>query len=164
MVGVGNMAPPPEAVNRRGEAWGDYVRGARVLIVGVSAATGACFAAVAGLSISAIAFPVRRFHAFSAVMAAAGVGLALTAFRAAIVGKTDQETAVASLHRGMLGALLALVAMVALLLMFKVDMQAFLAHAMGRRASTFTTYRLLAAAVLLGFGTGFVAGTRKPAA
>lgn len=137
------------------------MNGARVLIIGISAATGVCFAVLAGLSISAMAVPVRRFHVFSIVVAVVAICLGYLAFRAAMAGNTDEETAVASLRRGMLGALLALIVIVAFLLMFRTDTQGFLAHALGKPASSFTTFRLLTASVLLGFGTGFVVRVPK---
>jgi hypothetical protein len=49
-----------------------------------------------------------------------------------------------------------------LILMFGPDARGFLAHAVGKPTSSFTPIRLLAAAVLLGFGTGFV--VRLPSA
>ena len=131
---------------------------ARVLIVAISAATGACFAALAGLSISAMVLPVRRFHSFSLVIAVAAVCLGCVAFRAAIAGRTDEEAMAASLRRGMLGALIGLVAIIAVLLMFSAETHGYVAHALGRRTSSFTTFRLLVGAVLLGFGSGFVVG------
>lgn len=135
---------------------------ARILIVGISAATGACFAALAGLSISAMIAPFRRVQALSVVIAAVAIWLGYLAFRAATTGNTDKETAVASLHRGMLGALTGLIVVGAFLLLFRPDAQSFLAHALGQPAYSFTVFRLLVASVLLGFGTGFVA--RMPSA
>ena len=132
---------------------------ARVLIIGMSAATGTCFAILAGLSISAIAVPVRRFHVASIVVAAIAICLGWQAFRAAMTGVTDEkteETVVAPLLRGIVGAFVGLIFIVALLLMFGPDARGFLAHAVGKPTSSFTPVRLLAAAVLLGFGTGFV--------
>jgi hypothetical protein len=137
------------------------VTGARVLFIGISAATGVCFAVLAGLSISAMAMPVRRFHLFSVVIAVVAICLSLTAFRAAIAGNTDEETAVASLRRGIIGALIGLMVIVAALLLFRTDTQGFLAHALGKPASSLTTFRLLAVSVLLGFGTGFVVRVPK---
>ncbi len=64
----------------------------RVLIIGISAATGTCFAVLAGLSISAIAVPVRRFHVASIVVAAVAIFLGWRAFRAAMAGVTDEKT------------------------------------------------------------------------
>ena len=131
----------------------------------MSAATGTCFAILAGLSISAIAVPVRRFHVASIVVAAVAICLGWQAFRAAMTGVTDEkteETVVASLLRGIVGAFVGLIFIVALLLMFGPDARGFLAHAVGKPTSSFTPVRLLAAAVLLGFGTGFV--VRVPSA
>jgi hypothetical protein len=139
--------------------------GARVLIIGISAATGTCFAVLAGLSISAMAVPVRRFHVASIVLAAVAICLGWLAFRAAMAGVTDEETeetVVAPLLRGMVGAFVGLIFIGALLLMFGADARGFLAHALGKPTSSFTPFRLLAAAVLLGFGTGFV--VRAPSA
>ncbi len=116
---------------------------------------------LAGLSASAVVLPVRRFHAFSVVIAVVAVYLAYRAFRAAITGKADEETLAVSLIRGMIGAFVGLLVIVAFLLLFRPDTYAFLAHALGKPASSFTTARLLIASVLLGFGAGFV--VRMPA-
>jgi hypothetical protein len=139
--------------------------GARVLIIGISAATGTCFAILAGLSISAMAVPIRRFHVASIVVAAVAICLGWQAFRAAMAGVTDEkteETVIAPLVRGIVGAFVGLIFIVALILMFGPDARGFLAHAVGKPTSSFTPIRLLAAAVLLGFGTGFV--VRLPSA
>jgi hypothetical protein len=138
---------------------------ARVLIIGISAATGTCFAVLAGLSISAMAVPFRRFHVASIVVAAVAIGLGWQAFRAARAGVTDEETeetVVVPLLRGIVGAFVGLIFIVALILMFGLDARGFLAHALGKPTYSFTPFRLLAAAVLLGFGTGFV--VRVPSA
>lgn len=103
--------------------------------------------------------PVRRFHVASVVIALLATCLAYLAFRAAIAGKTDEDTVVASLRRGTIGALVALAIMVALLLMFGTDTRGFLAHALGKPASSFTSFRLLLAAVVLGFGGAFAVPT-----
>jgi FtsH-binding integral membrane protein len=136
--------------------------GARFLITGISAATGACFAALAGLSLSAMVLPVRRFHVFSIVIAVVAICLGYLAFRAATAGKTDEETVLGSLRRGLIGAFVGLIVIMAFLLMFRSATHAFLAHALGKPASIFTDFRLLLASVLLGFGTGFV--VRMPTA
>ena len=142
---------------------------ARVLIIGISAATGTCFAVLAGLSISAIAVPVRRFHVASIMVAAVAICLGWQAFRATMAGVTNEkteETVVVPLLRGVVGAFVGLIFIAALLLMFGVEARGVLAHAMGEPTSSFTPVRLLAAAVLLGFGTGFVirvpGATRQP--
>ena len=132
------------------------VRGARVLVIGISAATGACFSVLAGLSVSAMAAPFRRFQVFSVVIAAVAIAVGYLAFRAATTGHTDKVTAVESLFRGMVGAFIGLIVIIAFLLMFRPDSQRLLAHALGRPASSFTIFRLLVASVLLGFGAGFV--------
>lgn len=133
------------------------MNGARALIIGICAATGMCFAVLAGLAFRAAAFPVRRFHIASLVMTAAAVLLAYLAYRAAIAGRTDEDTLVAALRRGIMGGFIGLIVIIAFLFMFGADTQAFLAHALGQPASSFTTFRLLVASVLLGFGTGFAA-------
>jgi hypothetical protein len=137
----------------------NLLTGARVLSIGISAATGTCFAIIAGLSISAMVVPIRRFHIASIVLAAVAICLGWLAFRAAMADVTEEETeegVVAPLVRGMVGAFVGLIFIVALLLMFGADARGFLAHALGKPTSSFTPFRLLAAAVLLGFGTGFV--------
>lgn len=128
----------------------------RSLIIVISAVTGVCFATLAGLSLSEMLFPVRGFHVISVVVAVASVLVGYLAFRAAIVGKTSAEALATSLHGGVLGALVGLVAIIVLIFLFRSDLPALLAHAIGKRASIFTEYRLLAAFILLGFGTGFV--------
>jgi hypothetical protein len=137
---------------------------AQVLIIVISAATGTCFAAIAGLSISAMAFPVRSFHVASIVLAAIGISIAWMSFRAAVRGFSEEETGealVTPLHRGILGAFVGFLVIVALLIFFGAEGQRLLAHSLGRRSSGFTTLRMLTAAVLLGFGTGFVTGIRR---
>jgi hypothetical protein len=142
----------------------NFVSGIRILFIGISSATGAGFATLAGLSISAIAVPVRRFHAFSIVIAAVAVCLAYLAFRAALSGQIDEEAVAASLRNGVVGAFVGMIVIVALLLMFSPGIQGFLAHALGKRASSFTTYRLLATSLLMGFGAGFVVRIPKTVA
>jgi len=129
-------------------------------MVALSAITGVCFAVLAGLSISAMAAPFRRFHFFSVVIAAVSIFVGYLAFRAATSGHTDRVTVANSMFRGMIGAFVGLLLMLALLLMFRPDAQSFLAHALGRPTYTFTIFRLLIASVLLGFGAGFVARIR----
>ena len=130
------------------------------MIIAISVATGSCFTVLAGLSISAIVVPVRRFHVTSVVLAAVTVCLAWLAFRAAMAGFTHEETdeyVVASTRRGVIGAFMGLIVVVALLLMFGTDARSLLAHSLGKTTSSFTPFRLLIAGVLLGFGTGFTA-------
>jgi len=132
--------------------------GARFLITAISVLTGASFTVLAGLSISVIVVPVRRFHVTSVVLAAVTICLGWMAFRAAMAGFTHEETdesVVAPMRRGVIGAFLGLVVVVALLLLFGADASSLLAHSL--RSSSFTPFRLLIASVLLGFGTGFVA-------
>lgn len=129
----------------------------RVLIILISAVTGVCFAALAGLSISEILFPVRGFHVMSVIVAVFSVIFGYLAFRAAIFGKTNAEALAISLHGGVIGAIIGLFAIILLIVMFQHDLQAYLAHSLGKRASILSEYRLLVIFVLLGFGVGFVA-------
>jgi len=140
------------------------LKGAQVLIIVISAATGTCFAAIAGLSISAMAVPVRRFHYPSIFLAAIGIYIAWVSFRAAVRGFSEEETGealVTPLQHGILGAFVGFLAVVALLIFFGGEGQSLLAHSLGRRSSSFTTWQLLTTAVLLGFGTGFVTSVRR---
>lgn len=131
--------------------------GVRTLLIVITAATGACFTILAGLSIGAIVAPVRRFHVSSVVIAAVAGCLAYVAFRAtARATDADEEAMIASLRPGTIGAILGLVIIVVLLFMFGDDTRTVLAHALRQPTSSFTTNRLLVASVLLGFGTGFV--------
>ena len=133
--------------------------GARVLIIAISVATGACFTVLTGLSISVIVVPVRRFHVMSVVLAAVTIGLGWLAFRAAIAGFSHEETeesVVGPMRRGMVGAFVGLIIIVGLLVLFGADVRSLLAHALGKTTSSFTPFRLLIAGVVLGFGTGFV--------
>jgi hypothetical protein len=108
-----------------------------------------------------MAVPIGRFHVASIVVAAVAICLGWQAFRAAMAGVTDEETVVAPLLRGTVGALVGLIFVVALLLMFGADARGFLAHAVGKPTSSFTAVRLLVAAVLLGLGTGFIVPVPK---
>ena len=106
------------------------------------------------------------------MVAAVAICLAWLAFRAAMASVTDEETEetlVATLRLGMLGAFVGVIVTMVLLLMFGAEARGFLAHAMGRPTSSFTPFRLLTAAVLLGLGLdlsgAFLAQpllTRKP--
>jgi hypothetical protein len=111
---------------------------------------------LAGLSISAVALPVRRFHGISVAISAVAVCLAYFAFRAATAGKTDDEALIAAFRRGMIGAFVALIAIIVCILIFGPEANSSIAHAVGKPASHLTTFRLLVASVLLGFGAGFV--------
>ena len=132
----------------------------RVMIIAISAVTGTCFAVLAGLSISAIITPFRQVHFFSFVIAVVSIYIAYLAIRAAKAGSTGKGTTAAALASGIIGSLAGLMVVIAMLLAFRPDAQSFLAHAIGRRASDLTVFRLLLAGVLLGFGTGFVARVR----
>ena len=130
------------------------------MILGISTVTGACFAVLAGMSLSAVVMPVRAFHPLSIVIAAAAVILGYLAFRSALTGSTGNRSLADSLRNGILGAFAGLLIMFLFLIGFKSGTQDLLAHSLGRPGSTFTINRLLVASVLLGFGTGFV--VRRP--
>jgi len=123
-------------------------------VIVIGAITGVCFAVLAGLSISAMAEPVRSFHVFSIVIAGVATSLGYMAFRATMAG--NDESPITSFRRGVIGGLVGLIVIVAFLFMFRPDTQGILAHALGKPASSFTIFRLLIASVLLGFGAGFV--------
>ena len=135
--------------------------GTRILIVTISAVTGACFAVLAGLSIAAMVMPFRQRHVLSLVIAVVSLWIGYMAFRAARVGHTDKVTRRQSLVRGVIGALVGVLAMFALLLLFRPDAQSTIAHALGQPSAGFTAARLLIASSLLGFGAGFVARIRS---
>lgn len=134
--------------------------GGRVVVTGISAAAGACFAAIAGLSINEMAHPVRRFHVYSIPISAVAIILALLAFRSAVFGNADEDAVSAAFHRAILGAFLGFVVIGAFLVMFGPDTRMLLAHSLGKPTSTFTTARLLIACAVLGFGIGFT--VKKP--
>lgn len=137
------------------------MRVARGVIITVTTITGACFAVLAGLSISAVAAPFRQVRLFSIVIAVVSICVGYFALRAATSGHTDTQTLHSALYRAMLGAFIGLAAMTAVLFLFRPDAQGFLAHSLGRPASTFTSSRLLVASAILGFGAGFVARIRR---
>ncbi len=140
---------------------GDPLTPSRLLIALISSIAGVCFATLAALSIRAAAFPVRRFHAASIIIAGIAICLVLLALRAAITAGTAHEDAIAlALRRGMLGAFVGLIAIFVALVMFGDDTRSFLAHGLNQRTSSFTTFPLLVVSVLLGFGAGFV--IRRP--
>lgn len=134
--------------------------GTRILIVAISAATGACFAGLAGLSIAALVMPFRQRHILSVVFAVVSLWVGYMAFRAARSGHTDKVTRRQSLVRGVIGAMIGVLAMFALLLLFRPDAQSTIAHALGRPAAGFTATNLLIVSALFGFGAGFVARIR----
>ncbi len=142
----------PQAITQERSATGP-----RLLITGISAAAGVCFTALAGLALSASVYPVRRFHWFSIVIAVVAIVLGFLAFRTAISARADEEAALASVARGVIGAIVGLVAIGALMFLFGESTRSFLAHALGRRTTSFTTFRLLVGCATLGFATGFVA-------
>jgi hypothetical protein len=128
-----------------------------VLITAISAAAGACFAGLAGMSISAAVVQVRgELRVGSIVIALASLVFGYLAFRAALGAATDDDTLVIALRRGMLGALLAAILMAILIYGFGTSTRAFFAHGLGKGILGFTNFRLLLSAVLLGFGAGFV--------
>src|SRR5690348_34815 len=129
--------------------------GTRVAVTVISAATGACFAMLAVLSIKAAVAPARRFHVSSLVIAVLAVCLALLAFREA-ASDSDEESMISSLRLGMLGAFLAFVLICVLLFMFGDHTRSFLAHALSMPTSSFPTGWVLIDCVVLGFGAGFV--------
>lgn len=133
----------------------------RFLITGISAATGVCFAVLAGLSLSAIVSRTHRFHPFSVVIAVVSIVFGYVAFRAATTSKTDEMTLVTALRRGMLGAFVGLLIAVVMLFLFREDTFPYLAHALGNPAYVIDNFRLLSAGVLLGFGVGFVIAMPK---
>ena len=128
----------------------------KLLITGISAVTGTCFAVLAGLSLAAIVFPARRFHPASVFIAAVAIWFAYLAFRAAVAGRVDQPTLVAALQRGIIAAFLGVVVIAALLLLFGPSTRGFIAHGFSKPMSGFTNLRLMVAVALLAFGTGFV--------
>jgi len=127
-----------------------------IVITVIASATGVCFAVLAGLSIAAIVRPVRNVHPFSFVIAAVSIVFGLRAFRAAIAGETDEMALVTSLRRGMLGAFFGFLIAVIVLILFREDTFPYVAHALGDPSYVLDNFRMLAAGVLLGFGTGFV--------
>ena len=129
---------------------------ARYLITVISALAGTCFAVLAGLSLSAVIFPVRRFQALSVVIAVAALWLGYLAFRAALAGDVGEGAALRAFHRGVGGALIAVLVMTALLLLFGSATRAFIAHSFGKSTMALPTFRLLLLSALLGFGAGFV--------
>ncbi len=131
--------------------------GGRVLITAISAAAGTCFAALAGMSISAAVVQVRgELRVGSIVIAVVSLVFGYLAFRAALGAATDEDTMVTALRRGVVGGLIAAIVMAVLIYGFGTTTRAFFAHGLGKGILGFTNFRLLLGAVLLGFGAGFV--------
>jgi len=135
--------------------------GARILTILISAAMGACFAAVAWLSIHNAIFPVRRFHIFSVIVGIVALCLVYFALRAATSAPVDEDCLLTSLRGGMFGSIIALVGIVLAITMFGDSTRGFLAHALGKPASSYTTGPVLVASAILGFGAGFVLCARR---
>jgi hypothetical protein len=130
--------------------------GVRILTILISAVMGACFAALAWLSIHNAIFPVRRFHIFSVVVGVVALCLVYLALRAATCAHIDEDCLLTSLRGGMFGSFIALVVIVIAITMFGDSTRGFLAHALGNPASSLTTGPVLIASAILGFGAGFV--------
>ena len=133
------------------------MKGARYVIPAVSAVTGTCFAALAGLAVAALAVPVRRFQVLSIFIAVLALYLGFLGFRAALAGKPDEETAVRALQHGVIGALLGLVLAGVLLLSFGGLARVQVARAVGKSPGVLSEVRWLIWGVVAGFGAGFVA-------
>jgi hypothetical protein len=91
--------------------------------------------------------------------------LAYLGIRAAVVGTSDEDNMASALWTGTIGALVAVVVVIALYFMFGFSIHDFFAHSVGLHASRVTMFRLLIAFVCFGFGAGFVGRmNRLPAA
>ncbi|HYN14743.1 MAG TPA: hypothetical protein VES66_03020 [Terriglobales bacterium] len=128
----------------------------RWIVPVVGAAAGLYFAVLCAFSIGAVVFPRNVPKAYAVIFALVTAYLAYLGIRAAVVGSSDEDDVVSALRNGTVGALAAVVVVIALYSMFGFSIHAFFAHSLGLHASQVTMFRLLIAFVCFGFGAGFV--------
>ncbi len=126
------------------------------LVAIVGALAGFWFAAVSALTVRAALVSTRPVpRPYSIIVALVAAYIAFLGFRAALFGKTDEDSKVHALHAGVAAALLGLLVAGALYLMFGPRTYVFVAHCIGLHPSQIRMFRLLLAAVGMGFGAGF---------
>jgi hypothetical protein len=141
------------------------VSGTRWIVTVVGAAAGLYFAVLCAFSIGAVVLPRHVPKAYAVIFALVTAYLAYLGVRAAVLGSSDEDDMVTALRNGTVGALVAVLIVIALYFMFGLSVQAFFAHSVGLHASQVTMFRLLIAFVCFGFGAGFVRRmNRLPAA
>jgi len=141
------------------------VSGTRWIVTVVGAAAGLYFAVLCAFSIGAVVLPRHVPKTYAAIFALVTAYLAYLGIRAAVVGSSDEDDMVSALRNGTVGALVAIVIVIALYFMFGLSVHAFFAHSVGFHASQVTMFRLLIAFVCFGFDAGFVGRMRRlPAA
>lgn len=122
--------------------------------------TGVCFAALAARCVSVLAITPHFFRASSLVYAVITAVLSYFAFRAATSGRTDDDSFMRALWGGFGGAIVGLLIIFAVFAMFRENARADFARPLGLHLSQVTTFRLVAAFLLLGFGAGFTLRTK----
>ncbi len=142
----------------RGIVESDGVRHYHVLILG--AVWGVCFAALAARSLSH-AFVNPRFRVYSIVYGLVALVLAYFAFRAAIAGRTDEESFLRALWGGFAGAVVGAIVMGTVYTMFRDTAREHFARPLGVHLSQLSAFRLLLSFLFLGFGAGFALTTKK---
>lgn len=149
------------------ELEGDFEAVSRTLwiVTVLGAAAGLYFAMLCAFSIAAVVLPRHIAKAYAVIFALVTAYLAYLGIRAAVLGSNDEDDMVSALRNGTVGALVAVLIVVALYFMFGFSVQAFFAHLVGLHASQVSMIRLLIAFVCFGFGAGFVRRmNRMPAA
>lgn len=101
-------------------------------------------------------FPRHVPKAYAAIFALVTAYLAYLGIRAAVVGSNDEDDMVSALCHGTIGAIAAVLIVMALYFMFGFSIELFFAHSVGLYVYQITTFRLLMAFVCFGFGAGFV--------
>jgi hypothetical protein len=125
----------------------------RWIVAIIGAETGLCFIGLAERSISILVIAPNFFTAgFTGVAA----WFPYVAFRAAISGRTDEDSVLEALRAGIVGAFVGLLIFMASFAMFGQTIRTYFAHPLGLHTSQLSMFHLLEAFVWLGFGAGFV--------
>ncbi len=126
------------------------------IVTVVGAAAGLYFAVLCVFSIRAVLLPRHVPKAYEVIFSLVTAYLAYLGIRVAVVGSSDEDNMVSALWTGTIGALVAVLVVIALYLMFGLSVHDFFAHSVRLHASQVTMFQLLIAFVCFGFGAGFV--------
>ena len=152
-------------VNNARATWKLAVSRTHWIVTVVGAAAGSYFAVLFAFSIAALMLPRHVPKPYAAIFALVTGFLTYLAIRAAVAGSGDEDDLVSALCHGVVGALAAVLIVIALYFMFGRSIHAFFAHSVGLHGSQVTMIRLLIAFVCFGFGAGFVRRmNQRPAA
>ncbi|MBV9086564.1 MAG: hypothetical protein JOY79_03695 [Acidobacteriaceae bacterium] len=134
----------------------DSVIGGRWIVIIIGAATGVCFAILAGRAVSVLAITPHYFRGSSLVFAGISAWIAYRALEAATSGGTDEESIVRGLRGGIVGGFLGLLVAATSFFSFGQTARTYFTHPLGWHTSDISMFWLSVALLLLGFLAGFV--------